>query len=80
MTDCSQIEVPAVHKVFSESISTLLHHGHTKRACEKRMRSDIKVVNSTIKNLQAYSTARATLNNAILFSTLTLSRKELSSF
>lgn len=63
MVDCSQTEISSIREVFGESVSISLCHWHIRRAWEKHIKSEIKVVNSTIESQAARSVVRSILTN-----------------
>ena len=62
MIDCSQTKIAALREVFGESISILLCHWHIKRAWENQLKTDVKVVGSTMESVQARASIRSMLN------------------
>jgi hypothetical protein len=63
MIDCSKAEIGAIREAFGQNVSVLLCHWHIKRAWEKKIKSDIKVNQSTIETTRARTSTRIMLNN-----------------
>jgi hypothetical protein len=48
MIDCSKAEIGAIRETFGNDVSVLLCHWHIKRAWEKKIKSEIRVNQSTL--------------------------------
>ncbi|KAI7870061.1 hypothetical protein BDF14DRAFT_230400 [Spinellus fusiger] len=63
-------EIEAIRQVFGNTVETLLCHWHIKRAWEKRLKTDVKIPNSTHESVNSRNHIRILISNLMYAQTI----------